>query len=73
MAEERSHIIIVNGEAHDFSGGSLRALIADFGIDPDRRGVAVALNGEAVPRAAWDATRPGPGDKIEIVQPLAGG
>lgn len=73
MADERSRIIIVNGEAHDFSGGSLRALIADFGIDPDRRGVAVALNGEMVPRTLWNATRPGPGDRIEIVQPLAGG
>ncbi len=37
------------------------------------RGVAVAVNGQVVPRHAWDATRLAPGDEVEIVKLFAGG
>jgi thiamine biosynthesis protein ThiS len=33
----------------------------------------VAVNGQVVPRHAWDATRLSAGDEIEIVKPFAGG
>lgn len=65
--------ISVNGEPQPAGGRSIRELLAARGIDPERRGVAVALNGAVVPRAAWDATRPQPGDRVEIVHALAGG
>jgi sulfur carrier protein len=35
--------------------------------------VAVARNGEVVPRSGWDDTRARPGDRIEIVSAAAGG
>ncbi len=37
------------------------------------RGLAVAVNGQVVPRHAWDATRLAPGDAVEIVKLFAGG
>jgi len=39
----------------------------------ERRRVAVALNGDVVPRSAWDATRLVTGDSIEVLAPVAGG
>ncbi|MFQ5954808.1 MAG: sulfur carrier protein ThiS [Kiloniellales bacterium] len=69
----RAPSITVNGERRPFKGQSLRALIAEMGIGPERRGVAVAINDQVVPRAGWDGTVPEPGDVVEIVQPMAGG
>jgi len=40
---------------------------------PSPRGVAVACNGEVVPRSRWTATRVEAGDRIEIVTAAAGG
>jgi len=51
----------------------LLALVAEYGLDPARRGLACALNDEVVPREAWRQTPVKPGDKVEIVRPLAGG
>jgi thiamine biosynthesis protein ThiS len=40
---------------------------------PPRHRAALALNARIVPRADWPAVRVAPGDKVEIVRPLAGG
>jgi len=42
-------------------------------VDTSQRGIAVALNGAIVPRAAWPQTPLRPGDSIEIVRALQGG
>lgn len=39
----------------------------------DRRRVAVARNGEVVPRGAWETTRLADGDAVEVLAPVAGG
>ncbi len=65
--------ITVNGAPRPFKGESLSLLIAEAGIAPDCRGIAVAVNDRVVRRAAWARTVPRPGDVVEIVQPLAGG
>ena len=65
--------ITVNGAPRPFEGKSLSVLIAEAGIPPDRRGIAVAVNDHVVPRAAWARTVPRAGDVVEIVQPLQGG
>ncbi len=65
--------ITVNGTPRRFKGDSLSVLVAEAGIAPDRRGIAVAVNDRVVPRAAWARTVPRPGDLVEIVQPLQGG
>ena len=65
--------ITVNGKPTPWSGQSVRTLLLDAGIAPDRGGVAVALNGTVVPRADWDSTAVRPDDKIEIVHIVRGG
>ena len=55
----------------------LAATIADLaqrlGITPETKGVAVALNGAVVPRAAWPATVLKAGDAVEVIRALQGG
>ncbi|WP_213452756.1 sulfur carrier protein ThiS [Rhizomonospora bruguierae] len=41
--------------------------------DPARRGVAVAVNGEVVPRSAWSTTGLSPGDRVEVLTAAQGG
>jgi sulfur carrier protein len=46
-------------------------LVALVGIE--RRGVAVAVNGEVVPRSEWPASSLAAGARVEIVTAAAGG
>lgn len=70
---ETSHRIRVNGEEETLGAATLSALLADKAIDPSQRGIAVALNGSVVPRAAWPSTSLRPGDHVEIVRARQGG
>ena len=68
-----SRRITVNGEARDYGGETLGEVVAAVGVDPARKGVAVAVNGAVAPRASWATTRLAAGDAVEIVQAKAGG
>lgn len=63
----------VNGERRRVAAADVRALLGALGLDPAGRGLAVARNGEIVPRAAWETTTLAPGDRIEIVGAVQGG
>jgi sulfur carrier protein len=65
--------IEVNGEREALSAATLSALLEGKGIDLDGRGVAVAVNGAVVPRAAWRQTALRAGDAVEIVRAKQGG
>jgi sulfur carrier protein len=66
--------IRVNGESEQFAAPkTLEALLAEKTVDTAQRGIAVALNGAVVPRAAWPATALNPGDNVEIVRARQGG
>jgi sulfur carrier protein len=65
--------IRVNGESEPLAAATLEALLAEKAVDTGQRGIAVALNGSVVPRAAWPATRLNPGDNVEIVRARQGG
>jgi sulfur carrier protein len=65
--------IRVNGQNEPLAVATLTALLHEKEIAPDARGVAVAINGMVVPRAAWPSTRLSPGDQIEIVRARQGG
>ena len=65
--------IRVNGQSEPFLAVTLTALLREKEIAPDARGVAVAINGMVVPRAAWPSTRLSAGDQVEIVRARQGG
>ena len=63
----------VNGEETEIAAATVAQLLAERGIDPTARFLAVAVNGAVLRRAEW-AERPlAAGDQIEIVRPLQGG
>ena len=62
----------VNGTGTDVPDGTtVAALVAQRAGEHDR--VAVARNGDVVPRSAWAATRLDAGDALEVLAPTAGG
>jgi sulfur carrier protein len=62
----------VNGTPFDPAPGTTVAdLVARW--CPSPRGVAVAVDGEVVPRSTWSTTPVRPGDTVEIVTAAAGG
>jgi sulfur carrier protein len=63
----------INGENEPLAAATLEALLAEKAVDTGQRGIAVALNGAVVPRAAWAATALRPGDRVEIVRARQGG
>ncbi|HEX3535939.1 MAG TPA: sulfur carrier protein ThiS [Stellaceae bacterium] len=63
----------VNGVEEEVAVGTVAELLAERGIDPAARFLAVAVNGAVVRRADWPATGLAAGDKVEIVRPLQGG
>lgn len=65
--------ITVNGQSEPRAAGTIAALLAAHDIDPGARGIAVARNGQVVPRAAWTDTAIADGDAIEIVRARPGG
>ena len=65
--------IRVNGEAEPLAVATLAALLAEKAVDTEQKGIAVALNGAVVPRAAWPETALKAGDNVEIVRARQGG
>jgi sulfur carrier protein len=67
-------MIRVNGENEPLGAErTLDALLAEKTADTLQRGIAVALNGAVVPRAAWRETVLHAGDSVEIVRARQGG
>jgi sulfur carrier protein len=66
-------IIRVNGESEPLAAATLAALLEEKAVDTAQRGIAVAVNGAVVPRAAWRSTELRPGDSVEIVRARQGG
>jgi sulfur carrier protein len=66
-------MIVLNGEPHERDGATIAELLADLGVEERARGVAVAVNGEIVPRALWPRHRVGAGDRVEALTAMQGG
>lgn len=65
--------IRVNGESRTTSAETLEALLRELGLDPARKGLAIALNGSVAPRRRWPEIALRANDEIEIVRPARGG
>ena len=66
-------MIYVNGEPHERDGATITELLADLGVEARARGVAVAVDGEVVPRAEWDDRRINEGERVEALAAMQGG
>jgi sulfur carrier protein len=67
-------VIWINGEPADgHDGTTVVALLATLDLDSERRGVAVAVDAEVVPRAAWSTTAVPAGARVEVLTAMQGG
>jgi sulfur carrier protein len=64
--------VFVNGRAFPVDPGTSVASLVEQWC-PSADGIAVARNGEVVPRSAWPTTNLGADDTVEIVTAAAGG
>jgi sulfur carrier protein len=66
--------VIVNGEARELAEGATVAdLVAQSGAGERRRGIAVAVEAEVVPRSAWEDTELSEGQAVELLTAIQGG
>jgi sulfur carrier protein len=62
----------INGERRELDDGtSVADALGALGLP--RTGVAVAVDGEVVPRARWAATALGDGAQVEVLTAVQGG
>jgi sulfur carrier protein len=66
-------MIFVNGEPRERVGATIEELLADLCVEARARGVAVAVDGEVVPRAEWGARRITEGQRVEALSAMQGG
>jgi sulfur carrier protein len=67
-------VILVNGEPRDVPAGeTVAGLLGRLELDPGQRGVAVAVDGEVVPRAKWGQRTIAEGSRVEVLAPMQGG
>jgi sulfur carrier protein len=63
----------INGKDTELAATTVAGLLAEQGIDPAARFLAVAVNGNVVRRAEWPTAPLAAGDSVEIVRPFQGG
>jgi sulfur carrier protein len=63
----------INGVEEELAVATIAELLAERGIDPNARFLAVAVNGHVVRRAEWVGAALSAGDNVEIVRPFQGG
>jgi sulfur carrier protein len=66
-------VAMVNGEQRELGErATVEAAVRAAGA-PDGRGVAVALDGEVVPRGEWATTEIRDGQEVEVLRAVQGG
>ena len=66
--------LIVNGKEKTFERSlTLQTLMSQLDLQTDRKGVALCLNMQVIPKESWESTELSDGDKIEIVIAAPGG
>jgi sulfur carrier protein len=66
--------VVLNGERRELaSDATVREAVTASGAPSEGRGVAVALDGEVVPRRLWDEVALREGQRVEVVQAVQGG
>ena len=67
-------MITLNGRASELrAGASLADALAQLGVALERRGVAVAVDGEVVPRREWESFALCADARVEVLTAMQGG
>jgi len=67
-------VIILNGQESDLPAGVTVALaLQRLQLPVDARGVAVAVDGEVIPRADWPMFTLGEDARVEVLSAMQGG
>ena len=66
-------VVTLNGEARELGdAATIETAVRALGA-PDGRGVAVALDGEVIPRGEWGTTEIREGQQVEVLHAVQGG
>lgn len=66
--------VLINGERRELpKGATVDVAVRESGAPAEGRGVAVAVDGEVVPRGAWSGTTLSEGQEIEVLHAVQGG
>ncbi len=67
-------LVMINGERRELPfEATVETVVESLSNAPGGRGVAVAVGGEVVPRAAWAGTKLTEGARVEVVAAVQGG
>jgi sulfur carrier protein len=66
-------VIVLNGTERATSARTVGALLDELALPEGRRGVAVAVEAEVVPRAEWESFELADGARVEVVHAVQGG
>jgi sulfur carrier protein len=67
-------VIVLNGDVHQQGAGEpVSAVLERLGLGERARGVAVAVDGEVVPRAEWRRFEIPEGAHVEVLTAMQGG
>jgi sulfur carrier protein len=67
-------VVVLNGERRELGeSATVAAAVRLAGAPEGGRGVAVALDGEVVPRGAWTTTEVHEGQELEVLHAVQGG
>jgi sulfur carrier protein len=66
-------VVTINGEPRELGdAATVETAVRALG-EPDGRGVAVALDGEVIPRGEWATTAVRDGQQVEVLRAVQGG
>ncbi len=66
--------LVVNGRERDLKDHpTVASVVAELAPDARGRGLAVAVNGDVVPRAEWSSTELHEEDRVEVLSAIGGG
>jgi sulfur carrier protein len=66
--------MILNGRPADIPAGeTVASVLSRLGLEPDARGVAVAIDGEVLPRARWSTFALAEDARVEVLTAMQGG
>jgi sulfur carrier protein len=66
--------VVCNGDPVDVEdGATVAGLLERMGVETGARGIAVAVDGEVVPRGQWAAVQLRPDARVEVVTAIQGG